>query len=210
VVLGDMFMNIRLFKECIRALPKNAKVLDAGCGSGNVPRFLKQMRKDVTIYGIDLEKKVKKDTPDFVNFFVGSVESMKMFKDSFFDCILCFHVLEHLENPGKAIKEFQRVLKRKGRLFIESPHWISTIMPIGYNFYDDVTHKRPYTKKTLLMLLHDSQLDIKKIGFDTPIFFYLADLYKINKRSIGYFARKIIYLLNMYKTAVWVYAVKKE
>lgn len=44
------------------------------------------------------------------------------FKDSAFEKILCFEVLEHLESPIKALKEFKRVLKEDGRVLISVPN----------------------------------------------------------------------------------------
>ncbi len=39
-------------------------------------------------------------------------------KDGEFDCVLCTAVLEHLEEPDKAIKEANRVLKRGGVCYL--------------------------------------------------------------------------------------------
>jgi len=38
-----------------------------------------------------------------------------------FDCIICYHVLEHVQNDKKAIKELFRVLKPGGWAIIQSP-----------------------------------------------------------------------------------------
>ncbi|MEM3765497.1 MAG: class I SAM-dependent methyltransferase [Candidatus Bathyarchaeia archaeon] len=44
------------------------------------------------------------------------------FKDSVFDKIVCFEVLEHLDSPIKALKEFKRVLKTNGEIIISVPN----------------------------------------------------------------------------------------
>lgn len=41
--------------------------------------------------------------------------------DACFDCILCTEVLEHVSEPILAIKEFNRILKLHGELFISAP-----------------------------------------------------------------------------------------
>lgn len=43
------------------------------------------------------------------------------FKDEEFDIVLCCSVLEHLEDPRKAIAEMMRVLKPKGRIIVSVP-----------------------------------------------------------------------------------------
>jgi predicted SAM-dependent methyltransferase len=44
------------------------------------------------------------------------------FIDSVFDKIVCFEVLEHLDSPIKALKEFKRVLKADGEIIISVPN----------------------------------------------------------------------------------------
>jgi len=41
--------------------------------------------------------------------------------DSSFDCIICLHVLEHVENDSAAIKEFYRILRPKGWAILQVP-----------------------------------------------------------------------------------------
>ena len=43
------------------------------------------------------------------------------FEDNFFDFILCNHVLEHIVDDTKAMKELYRVLKRKGIAILQVP-----------------------------------------------------------------------------------------
>ena len=43
-------------------------------------------------------------------------------KDSIFEKVVCFEVLEHLESPIKALKEFKRVLKVDGEIIISVPN----------------------------------------------------------------------------------------
>jgi predicted SAM-dependent methyltransferase len=38
-----------------------------------------------------------------------------------YDLIICFHVLEHIENDTKAMKELLRILKRGGMCIIQTP-----------------------------------------------------------------------------------------
>jgi SAM-dependent methyltransferase len=57
-----------------------------------------------------------------VQFFDMSCEDMSLFKDNEFDFIYSFHVLEHVENLEKAIKEISRVGKR-GFIAVPSYEW---------------------------------------------------------------------------------------
>ena len=41
--------------------------------------------------------------------------------DSTFDLVICYHVLEHVENDHKAMQEIFRILKKDGRAYIQTP-----------------------------------------------------------------------------------------
>jgi SAM-dependent methyltransferase len=43
------------------------------------------------------------------------------FKDDFFDCLICYHVLEHIDDDRRAISELYRVLKPGGWAIIQVP-----------------------------------------------------------------------------------------
>ena len=43
------------------------------------------------------------------------------YENNFFDTILMFHVLEHLDDPVKTLKEIRRILKPNGKLIISTP-----------------------------------------------------------------------------------------
>ncbi len=58
--------------------------------------------------------------PDYNPDIVGDVHKMP-FADNELEAILCLAVLEHVENPIKAVEELYRVLKPGGRLLIYVP-----------------------------------------------------------------------------------------
>lgn len=42
-------------------------------------------------------------------------------QSDFFDTIICYHILEHIEDDQKAMKELYRVLKTDGKCYIQTP-----------------------------------------------------------------------------------------
>ncbi|MBN2383077.1 class I SAM-dependent methyltransferase [bacterium] len=52
------------------------------------------------------------------------------FRDNSFDCILCYHVLEHIRDHKKALKEMYRVLNSEGFALIQSPINLSNMVTI--------------------------------------------------------------------------------
>jgi len=51
----------------------------------------------------------------------GNIEEKTAYPDDCFDLIFSLDILEHLEDPSKALNEIIRILKRKGLLFISVP-----------------------------------------------------------------------------------------
>lgn len=84
-------------------------ILNAGCGGKTNDRacFLGDVRIDI--------KHFPPVTSLMDAHFLG-------FKDSVFDKIVCFEVLEHLNSPIKALGELRRVLKENGEITISVPN----------------------------------------------------------------------------------------
>ena len=61
-------------------------------------------------------------------------------------------VIEHINNPNNVIEEICRILKKGGLIITITPNFKYA----NKNFYDDPTHLRPYTDKSIdkLMSLH--------------------------------------------------------
>lgn len=57
-------------------------------------------------------------------------------KNDFFDLIICYHILEHIENDKTAMEELHRVLKAEGICIIQTP------FKEGY-IYEDFSKKTP-------------------------------------------------------------------
>lgn len=64
------------------------------------------------------------------------------------DLLAMTSTLEHLDCPGHIASEAFRVLRPGGVLFITVPN----ILKYGFHFWDDVTHKRPYSPTSLRFL----------------------------------------------------------
>jgi ubiquinone/menaquinone biosynthesis C-methylase UbiE len=68
-------------------------------------------------------------------FLVGDLEDLP-FKNNSFDTIICSEVIEHLLEPERAIREFERVLKSKGILVVTVPnplHILKKMSPIFWS-----------------------------------------------------------------------------
>jgi 2-polyprenyl-3-methyl-5-hydroxy-6-metoxy-1,4-benzoquinol methylase len=101
-------------------------VLDAGCAEGYMSRNLAGNGAKVT--GIDFSAELISAARTNqltvklpVSFDIGSVNALP-YGSSTFDLVLCNHLLNDLEDPSQAIREFSRVLCPEGRLVILMLH----------------------------------------------------------------------------------------
>src|SRR3989344_2096659 len=104
----------------------NAKVLDAGCGTGNLVIEFKQANPRTELHAVDADNemlttangKAKKLNLD-INFMKSFLQKLP-YKDNFFDIVYSSLVFHHLntEAKNKAMKEICRVLKKKGKFYL--------------------------------------------------------------------------------------------
>ena len=137
----------RMFMQsCLQQQPIFGPVLEIGSGKDRFNRQLFSRKYKVVATNIYPRNKVDH---------ICSINTLP-FEDDKFGCIICEHVLEHVEEPAKAIEEMRRVLKPKGLLILAVPFsW-----PI---------HEKPYdlwrfTEEGLRTLL---MKDFKEVKFET-------------------------------------------
>ncbi len=100
------------------------KVLDIGCGFGQWSIALGKLNKEV--FGCDVASDriivaseiAKSFSMDNVHYSYGSLEEVN-FPDNYFDTVFCYGSL-FIANPEKALKEFNRVLKSGGKLYVNA------------------------------------------------------------------------------------------
>ncbi len=132
VIFGDE--EVTLKSSCISAMRlkhlvenfgiKEGRYLDIGCGIGGFTRAIKDLSPAVDVYGCDISERVLKiaeqKSADKIKYFKSDISDIKA-ADKFFDYVSVFDVLEHLEDPDKAVKEINRVLKKGGNFHFFVP-----------------------------------------------------------------------------------------
>ena len=106
-IYGDHNSSRRVIKaltKIIKEMPEDGLGLNIGAGLTYI---------DPRIKSLDIEKGENID-------FVGKAESIPL-SDESLDLVICQEVLEHIQEPWKAMKEITRVLKPEGRLYLQVP-----------------------------------------------------------------------------------------
>jgi SAM-dependent methyltransferase len=143
------------FRDVTRHFPRDAKLLDVGCGSG----WLADHFADYT--GID-------GSPEAVsgavargrNVSLADVSEPLPFDDATFDAAVLKDLLEHVPDPVVVVREVHRVLRPGGLVFASSPdaqRWV----------WDDYTHRRPFTRKAFRLLFSDHGFTVEQSGYES-------------------------------------------
>ncbi len=75
--------------------------------------------------------KIMDPVPDYNPDFVGDIHKMT-FKDGEWDALFCLAVLEHVEDPVRAVEECHRVLKSGGKALFYQPFLYYYHAEVGY------------------------------------------------------------------------------
>jgi ubiquinone/menaquinone biosynthesis C-methylase UbiE len=123
----DKFMNLDLYNEtydfiCNSMVKDKSRLLEIGCGPGNITKYLLNKRPDFTIFGIDVAPNMielaKKNNPS-ANFSVMDVRKIDQLKSTF-DGIICGFCLPYLSQSDceKLISDSYNLLSEKGLIYI--------------------------------------------------------------------------------------------
>ncbi len=100
---------------------RRGKVLDVPTGTGVIADRLRSKGFDVSCCDINLSYF---SIPD-LTVDVGDLNGSLPYLDHSFDYVICLDGIEHTENPFNAIREFQRILKKNGKLILSIPNFLS-------------------------------------------------------------------------------------
>ncbi len=100
---------------------RDDRILDAGCRDGWAIGFMLSKRFK-RVQGFDvIDKNVEVCHSHGYKVDLATAEFLDCYADSSFDAVFCRHTLEHIRQPRKAIKEFARILKKKGIFYCTIP-----------------------------------------------------------------------------------------
>ena len=103
---------------------KKVRILDFGCGRGELLKVLKENGYD-NIFGIDFDKHCVELSSGFAKVF-GSVEEFKnSINNELVDVVILSQVMEHLQDPAFTLREIKSVTKKF--IIIAVPNPLATI-----------------------------------------------------------------------------------
>jgi SAM-dependent methyltransferase len=181
------------WRDVTRHFRVDAELLDVGCGTGwlgdHFPRYtgIDGSRDAVAIAG-DRGRNVVH----------GDVNEPLPFTDRSFDAVVLKDLLEHIREPVALVAEVHRVLRPGGRVFASAPdaqRWV----------WDDYTHRRPFTRKSLRLLFADRGFALEQVGYESvmPGVGKLSARTRWNRRPLIF---RLLAWLPFHRRNVWVLA----
>ena len=177
---------------------KDKKILDIGCGGGILSEELSKMGAKVTGIdsskkSIDIAKKHAKEKNLNIEYINGSILDISNLGK--YDCIICFEMIEHINEPKRLIEKIHSVSQKKSHLFMSTinrnlksfifakifAEYILEVVPRGTHQYSKFI--TPYE---LSMILEQNKFNITSI--DGILFNPINESFALDKNTdVNYF-----------------------
>ena len=124
------FVNASTYRALMRAIKKHvkpgAKILDVGCGRGELLQLLAESGYEA--FGCDMDAECVRLSSKYANVQQLTVEQISSDKfECKFDLVVMSHVLEHVENPSAMMVRLKGLSKNL-LISIPNPYYLSNIV----------------------------------------------------------------------------------
>jgi 2-polyprenyl-3-methyl-5-hydroxy-6-metoxy-1,4-benzoquinol methylase len=104
--------------------PAAGRVVDVGCGGGELLAALAEAWRDSTLYGVEVasRRRAAGSIAGRVRWIDADLGAALPLVDRAFEVVFCTEVLEHLKDPVRCLRELRRVLVPGGRLVLSVPN----------------------------------------------------------------------------------------
>jgi len=158
--------------EVFAKIPATAlRVLDVGCGTGEMGKALKKSYNNMLVDGITYSENEKLIAMAYLDqILVADLNRNLPVVDNRYDCIIFSHILEHTLNPAAVLTHFIPQLNNKGVIIIALPNVLQFKQRLSFlkgNFkYSetgglmDVTHFRFFDWESAQEMINSAGLEI--------------------------------------------------
>ncbi|MEM7236054.1 MAG: class I SAM-dependent methyltransferase [Planctomycetota bacterium] len=167
--------NRLLWNRLNELSPATGRVLEVGCGIGNITRLILETQGVEHVHGIDMDPayvaRLLDELPeDRCSATACSVEEFQTpdfheAADQSFDAIVCSNVLEHIEDDFAAMRNFRRMLRPGGHALILVPAHPWLFCGLDSN----LSHFRRYTKDRFRHLARECGVELVSMRHFNPV-----------------------------------------
>jgi ubiquinone/menaquinone biosynthesis C-methylase UbiE len=122
-----------VIQHLCKPVGRRSRLVDVGCGSlgllGRRGDRLVELQADSL--GVDIDRQSLSTNRNVGHRLCASCYSLPL-KDNSVDIVVCRWLFEHLESPEQAMREFSRVLRKGGFLYVKTPNLLNYAMVISW------------------------------------------------------------------------------
>ncbi len=143
------------------------RLLDVGCNDGLFLHLARQSGWEVQ--GVEIAESVAAHAREALGLdvFTGELTEAN-FPAQHFDVVTFWHVLEHLHDPMRELREARRILKPGGLLIVEVPNiasWQARLFGANWRALDTPRHLYHFSPDSLRAMLEQAGFTCFKIGY---------------------------------------------
>lgn len=172
----DPWSSHALIGAWLAELPPGTRVLDVGTASGTLGRLC--AGRNLALFGLEPEPAwAELARPAYREVRVARLENAPDDYLQDYTVVVCADILEHLAEPGPALRRLVRLQGEAARFYISLPNvanlWVRLSLLAGRFDYAergilDRTHLRFFTRRSMLALLAESGLQPERL-VATPV-----------------------------------------
>jgi len=155
-----------IFNQIKSVRTNNLSILDAGCGDGNLLRYICQKSQNFKLTGIDYKKNSEEKG---IKYFSGDIFDTEF--DEQFDIIISVAVIEHIWDVQKYMKRLSKLCKDGGLIITMTPNNSSLLYGFSRMIYKlgikapmeglyDKHHLNHFSQHSLEYLCKNNSLDV--------------------------------------------------
>ena len=159
-------------------LPRNIRILDAGCGNGDNLSLLSTFGDLVAFEKNEYALKTAKSKKIGEIYKAELPDKLPNTIKTNFDLIVLLDVLEHIDDDSKSLTTVRKLMNNKGIILITVPafQWLWSEHDVIHH------HKRRYSKSKLREKLDSSGFRIKYISYFNTLLFPFALVERIGQK----------------------------
>lgn len=167
---------LKTFNGMLSRVDSPKKIVELGTGEGQLIKITQRKFPKSSIWGSDISKEIIKIAARNLkgkNISLSAQDIHKLsYKSKSFDLVICCEVLEHVDNPKKALREIKRISKGKVLLSVPlEPLWRILNMSRGKyltGFGNTPGHINHFAPGKFKRLVEDSGFKILLIKYPMP------------------------------------------
>ena len=142
-----------VLSNMLRLFPRDAQILDIGCGGGFLLHSISEVMQTSRLFGIDIGDSLIQFAKERTkaNFVLASANKIP-FKQKTFDIIIMFDLLHHVTNVKRVVPDIMRALKSPGYFIIVEqgvPSRTTSVLAYIYTKVLAMLTKQPWTVRFL-------------------------------------------------------------